>query len=87
MLGLLRQPKYGHLKQLHTAIKSCSTTLLQGVQRNFSLGQLQEVGALKFVSPAGLFKPTIIQTFLKLFHVLIRVMSLKKKKEDVLHSL
>ncbi|KAI5435901.1 hypothetical protein KIW84_022358, partial [Lathyrus oleraceus] len=24
------------------AIKSCSTTLLQGVQRNFSLGELQE---------------------------------------------
>ncbi|WVZ21205.1 hypothetical protein V8G54_008527 [Vigna mungo] len=40
--GLLRQPKWGHLKQLHTVIKSCSTTLLQGVQRNFSLGQLQE---------------------------------------------
>lgn len=42
LLGLLRQPKWGHLKQLHEVIKSCSTTLLQGVQRNFSLGQLQE---------------------------------------------
>ncbi|KAJ1391511.1 Glycoside hydrolase, family 35 [Sesbania bispinosa] len=40
--GLFRQPKYGHLKELHAAIKSCSTTLLQGVQRNFSLGPLQE---------------------------------------------
>ncbi|XP_050920141.1 beta-galactosidase 6 [Lathyrus oleraceus] len=40
--GLFRQPKYGHLKELHAAIKSCSTTLLQGVQRNFSLGELQE---------------------------------------------
>ncbi|KAJ1401215.1 Glycoside hydrolase, family 35, partial [Sesbania bispinosa] len=38
----IRQPKYGHLKELHAAIKSCSTTLLQGVQRNFSLGPLQE---------------------------------------------
>ncbi|KHN31191.1 Beta-galactosidase 6 [Glycine soja] len=37
-----KQPKWGHLKQLHEVIKSCSTTLLQGVQRNFSLGQLQE---------------------------------------------
>ncbi|CAL0319747.1 unnamed protein product [Lupinus luteus] len=41
--GLFRQPKWGHLKELHAAIKSCSTTLLQGVPRNFSLGQLQEV--------------------------------------------
>ncbi|KAF7840150.1 beta-galactosidase 6 [Senna tora] len=40
--GLLRQPKWGHLKDLHAAIKSCSSTILQGVQKNFSLGQLQE---------------------------------------------
>ncbi|XP_021829829.1 beta-galactosidase 6 [Prunus avium] len=40
--GLLRQPKWGHLKALHAAIKSCSTTLLQGLPTNFSLGQLQE---------------------------------------------
>ncbi|XP_027190385.1 beta-galactosidase 6 isoform X2 [Cicer arietinum] len=40
--GLFRQPKWGHLKELHAAIKSCSTTLLQGVQRNFSLGEMQE---------------------------------------------
>ncbi|CAL8154372.1 unnamed protein product [Prunus armeniaca] len=40
--GLLRQPKWGHLKALHAAIKSCSTTLLQGMPTNFSLGQLQE---------------------------------------------
>ncbi|KAL4632705.1 hypothetical protein ACB092_04G069700 [Castanea dentata] len=40
--GLLRQPKWGHLKELHGAIKLCSTTLLQGAQTNFSLGQQQE---------------------------------------------
>ncbi|XP_028092044.1 beta-galactosidase 6 isoform X1 [Camellia sinensis] len=40
--GLLRQPKWGHLKELHAAMKLCSMTLLQGVQTNFSLGQLQE---------------------------------------------
>ncbi|XP_057419693.1 beta-galactosidase 6-like isoform X2 [Lotus japonicus] len=40
--GLLRQPKWGHLKELHSAIKSCSATLLQGMQRNFSLGPFQE---------------------------------------------
>ncbi|XP_052114199.1 beta-galactosidase 6 isoform X2 [Arachis duranensis] len=40
--GLLRQPKWGHLKEMHAAIKSCSTTLLQGMQKNFTLGELQE---------------------------------------------
>ncbi|GLT48990.1 hypothetical protein SLA2020_225770 [Shorea laevis] len=40
--GLLRQPKWGHLKEMHAAIKNCSTTLLQGVQTNFSLGKLQQ---------------------------------------------
>ncbi|XP_050256859.1 beta-galactosidase 6-like [Quercus robur] len=40
--GLIRQPKWGHLKELHAAIKLCSTTLLHGVRRSFSLGEKQE---------------------------------------------
>ncbi|KAL5555213.1 hypothetical protein UlMin_037449 [Ulmus minor] len=40
--GLLRQPKWGHLKELHDAIKNCSTTLLEGVQTNMSLGHYQQ---------------------------------------------
>ncbi|XP_050256855.1 beta-galactosidase 6-like isoform X2 [Quercus robur] len=40
--GLKRQPKWGHLKDLHAAIKLCSTPLLQGVRTNYSLGQHQE---------------------------------------------
>ncbi|KAK9096099.1 hypothetical protein Sjap_021596 [Stephania japonica] len=41
--GLLRQPKWGHLKELHAAIKSISNTLLEGTRTNFTLaGQLQE---------------------------------------------
>ncbi|XP_034689346.1 beta-galactosidase 6 [Vitis riparia] len=40
--GLIRQPKWGHLKELHAAITLCSTPLLNGVQSNISLGQLQE---------------------------------------------
>ncbi|XP_050235162.1 beta-galactosidase 16-like isoform X2 [Mercurialis annua] len=39
--GLIRQPKWGHLKELHATIKSCSKTLIRGTQQNFSLGQLQ----------------------------------------------
>ncbi|XP_065637366.1 beta-galactosidase 6-like [Quercus suber] len=49
--GLLRQPKWGHLKELHAAIKLCSTTLLQGARTNFSLGQQQE--AIVFLEENG----------------------------------
>ncbi|KAE8707220.1 Beta-galactosidase 16 [Hibiscus syriacus] len=40
--GLLRQPKWGHLKELHAVVKNCSTPLLQGVPSNFSIGPLQQ---------------------------------------------
>lgn len=41
--GLIRQPKWGHLKELHAAVKLCSHTLLYGSQTNFTLGgELQE---------------------------------------------
>ncbi|CBI18991.3 hypothetical protein VitviT2T_027055 [Vitis vinifera] len=49
--GLIRQPKWGHLKELHAVIKLCSDTLLHGVQYNYSLGQLQE--AYLFKRPSG----------------------------------
>ncbi|KAK7840929.1 beta-galactosidase 16 [Quercus suber] len=49
--GLKRQPKWGHLKDLHVAIKLCSTTLLQGVRTNYSLGQHQE--AIVFQEKTG----------------------------------
>jgi hypothetical protein len=71
LLGLFRQPKWGHLKELHAAIKSCSTTLLQGVQRNFALGELQEVNALNFFSPIGLFSHTAIQIFVGFFSFIL----------------
>ncbi|KAH9757094.1 Beta-galactosidase 16 [Citrus sinensis] len=40
--GLVREPKWGHLKELHAAIKLCSRPLLTGTQNVISLGQLQE---------------------------------------------
>ncbi|XP_010086721.2 beta-galactosidase 6 [Morus notabilis] len=40
--GQLRQPKWGHLKELHAAIRNCSGTLLKAVPTNISLGQSQE---------------------------------------------
>ncbi|XP_044475923.1 beta-galactosidase 16-like [Mangifera indica] len=36
--GMIRQPKWGHLKELHTAIKNCAETLLYGQQTIYSLG-------------------------------------------------
>lgn len=42
-LGLIRQPKWGHLRNLHAAIKSCSKTLLSAPQNTLSLGLKQQV--------------------------------------------
>ncbi|MED6118657.1 Beta-galactosidase 16 [Stylosanthes scabra] len=40
--GLVRQPKWGHLKELHDAVKSCSDTLLYGTQSIITLGAEQQ---------------------------------------------
>ncbi|KAM7493481.1 hypothetical protein LguiB_028090 [Lonicera macranthoides] len=40
--GLARLPKWGHLKELHTAIKSCEHALLNNKPTLLSLGPLQE---------------------------------------------
>ncbi|WVZ20365.1 hypothetical protein V8G54_007687 [Vigna mungo] len=45
--GLIRQPKWGHLKELHAAIKSCSKSLLYGTQTSFSLGSRQNAYVFK----------------------------------------
>ncbi|CAH2067723.1 unnamed protein product [Thlaspi arvense] len=39
--GLLRQPKWGHLKELHAAVKLCERPLLSGLRTTISLGKLQ----------------------------------------------
>ncbi|XP_034586051.1 beta-galactosidase 7 isoform X2 [Setaria viridis] len=40
--GLIWQPTWGHLRELHTAVKQSSEPLLFGTYSNFSLGQEQE---------------------------------------------
>ncbi|KAH9717178.1 Beta-galactosidase 10 [Citrus sinensis] len=40
--GLPRNPKWGHLKELHGAIKLCEHALLNGERSNLSLGSSQE---------------------------------------------
>ncbi|XP_022720179.1 beta-galactosidase 16-like [Durio zibethinus] len=39
--GFIRQPKWGHLKELHAAIKSCSYPILFGTQSMLYLGERQ----------------------------------------------
>lgn len=43
LIGFTRQPKWGHLRELHSTIKQCSETLLSGVPSKWSLGENQEV--------------------------------------------
>ncbi|KAK9280727.1 hypothetical protein L1049_003615 [Liquidambar formosana] len=50
--GLLRQPKWGHLKDLHRAIKLCETALLSGNPTVTSLGNYQEAHVFKSKSGA-----------------------------------
>ncbi|XP_057795716.1 beta-galactosidase 16-like [Salvia miltiorrhiza] len=45
--GLIRQPKWGHLKELHEAIDRCSNTLLYGTKTNLSLGPWQQAYVYK----------------------------------------
>ncbi|KAI7749913.1 hypothetical protein M8C21_033957 [Ambrosia artemisiifolia] len=40
--GIIRQPKYGHLKDMHTALKQCSQTLLYGNLAIEHLGDNQD---------------------------------------------
>ncbi|KAK1410445.1 hypothetical protein QVD17_36982 [Tagetes erecta] len=40
--GLIRQPKYGHLTELHKAIKKCEPALVSGVPTVLSLGPHQQ---------------------------------------------
>lgn len=42
-LGLLNQPKYGHLKDLHKAIKQCEPALVSSYPTVIWLGKNQEV--------------------------------------------
>lgn len=42
-VGLLRQPKWGHLKDLHRAIKLSEPALVSGDPTVTSLGNYQEV--------------------------------------------
>jgi hypothetical protein len=43
LTGMLRQPKWGHLKDLHKAIKLCEPALVAGDPVVTSLGNNQQV--------------------------------------------
>jgi hypothetical protein len=44
--GLLREPKYGHLKDLHKAIKQCEHALVSSDPKVTSLGAYEQVSFL-----------------------------------------
>jgi hypothetical protein len=44
--GLLREPKYGHLKDLHKAIKQCEHALVSSDPKVTSLGTYEQVSYL-----------------------------------------
>ncbi|XP_026445648.1 beta-galactosidase 10-like isoform X2 [Papaver somniferum] len=50
--GIVRLPKWGHLKQLHEAIMSCEHALLHGEQTLLSLGPSQEADVFSEASGA-----------------------------------
>ncbi|KAA8541690.1 hypothetical protein F0562_022842 [Nyssa sinensis] len=50
--GLLRQPKWGHLKDLHRAIKLCEPALVSGDPTRMPLGNYQEAHVFKSKSGA-----------------------------------
>lgn len=41
--GMINNPKWDHLRELHAAVKKSSQPLLWGKQTNLSLGLLQQV--------------------------------------------
>ncbi|XP_022954831.1 beta-galactosidase 16-like [Cucurbita moschata] len=45
--GLIREPKWSHLKELHAAVKLCSKPLLYGTKSNISLGIRQDAFVFK----------------------------------------
>ncbi|MCD7469368.1 Beta-galactosidase 3 [Datura stramonium] len=49
--GLIRQPKYGHLKELHRAVKMCEKSIISADPAITSLGNLQQ--AYVFSSETG----------------------------------
>ncbi|KAJ4717902.1 Beta-galactosidase [Melia azedarach] len=53
--GLLRQPKWGHLKDLHRAIKLCEPALVSGSPTVIPLGNYQEAHVFKSKSACAAF--------------------------------
>lgn len=87
--GLLRQPKWGHLKDLHRAIKLCEPALVSADPTVTRLGNYQEVylklSYRKFLNYYLDF--CVIGRNIYLSWLMYRLMSLNQNLELVLHSL
>lgn len=75
--GLLREPKYGHLKDLHKAIKRCEHALVSSDPTVTSLGTYEQVSFLWYKSTtfyfqvAYFFKVTTAFKVTTMIHVLV----------------
>lgn len=66
-VGLHRQPKWGHLKELHAAVKLCEEPLLSGLNSTISLGKLQTVSKIqRYLLLFGIMKNAVIVIFMSL---------------------
>ena len=84
--GLLRQPKWGHLKDLHRAIKLCEPALVSGDATVIPLGNYQEVKLyLLFCMKHCLFRSIIGLSLISL--LIYRLMYSIIRPEVVQHSL
>lgn len=54
MIGLIREPKYGHLKELHMAIKSCERALLNADPTITPLGNYEKVCHILYQKGLGI---------------------------------
>ena len=67
LAGLIRQPKWGHLKELHKAIKLCEPALASGNPIVTSLGNFQQVSFFECTIDICIPYRNKIERFLLLF--------------------
>jgi hypothetical protein len=84
--GLLRQPKWGHLRDLHKAIKQAEPVLVSGDPTIQKLGNYEKVKLSMNIN--NLITALKYQNHQQMFihHYLFRPMSTSQRMELVLHS-
>ncbi|KAJ8438366.1 hypothetical protein Cgig2_027351 [Carnegiea gigantea] len=92
--GLPRLPKWGHLKELHGAIRLCEKALLGGQRTNLSLGHLLEANVYTdssgicaaFISNAGNKTGAVVEFRSKMYHLLAWSVSILPDCKNVVYN-